>query len=201
MSLRVTCPSCGTDFPVEAGLVEGDAKRLGAVLAGMDPLLGRTTLQYLHLFKPPKTSLRVSRAVKIVAELADLADAGSVCRDERTGTRRPASPAVWAAGIEQMLAQRDRLTLPLANHNYLRHVVYALADTVDATAEKQREKDLRQGRHPHTAGTGVSPPRPVESRLTRELAYIDDMHRYGKLNATERTLAIAAAHEAFGEKT
>ena len=68
----------------------------------------------------------------------DLPDAGevsllgkpysSLSDDERNGVRRSASPAMWATGIEQMLAQRGSLTLPLENHNYLRAVVFGLAD-------------------------------------------------------------------------
>lgn len=197
MSIRITCPSCGTDFPVEAGLIEGDAKRLAAVLAGMDPLLGRSTLQYLGLFKPPKTSLRLSRAVKLVAELADLADAGTVCRDERSGVRRPATPALWAAGIEQMLVQRDRLELPLANHHYLRAIVYGLADHADAAAERQREETLRQGRH-RSSGTGVSPPQPREDPLQNAVAYLHQLHSYGQIDDAERDRRIAEAKAKYG---
>jgi len=197
VSIRITCPSCGTDFPVEAGLIEGDAKRLAAVLAGMDPLLGRTALQYLHLFKPRKTSLRLARAVRLVAELAELADAGTVCRDERSGVRRPATPALWAAGIEQLLAQRDRLELPLANHHYLRAVVYGLADKADAAAERQREETLRQGRH-RSSGTGVSPPQPPEDRLQNTLRYIAQLHSYGQITDAERDQKIADAKAKYG---
>jgi hypothetical protein len=182
MSLRITCPSCGEDFPVEAGLVEGDGKRAVAVAAAMDPLLGRAALQYLTLFKPAKQSLRVGRAARLLGELADLADEGTVCRDERNGVRRPAPPSLWAAGIERMLIDRGRLELPLENHNYLRAVVFALADKADATAERQRETDLRQGRQ----GTGVSPPQPREDRLTNELRYIEQLHSYGQLTDEER---------------
>lgn len=186
MSIRITCPSCGVDFPVEAGLIEGDGKRLAAVAAGMDPLLGRAALQYLGLFKPAKQSLRVARAAKLLAELADLADEGSVCRDERSGVRRPATSALWAAGIERMLIDRERLDLPLANHHYLRAVVFALADQADAAGERKREADLRAGKRPSAPATGVSPPKPPEDKLTNELRYIEQLHSYGQLTDAQR---------------
>lgn len=193
MSVRITCPSCGTDFPAEAGLVEGDAKRLGAVLAGMEPVLGRAALQYLHLFKPAKTSLRLARAVRLLAELADLADAGTVCRDERAGVRRPATAELWAAGIEQMLMQRDRLVLPLANHNYLRQIVFGMADAADAAAERAREQALREGRRP--AG-----PAPVvqEDALTNELRYLASQLEYGALDRVEYARRVADAKRRYG---
>lgn len=145
--IQLTCPCCGTAFPWEAGLVEADAKRLGAVLADMEPALARAAMSYLRLFKPPKTALRLPRAVKLLQEVAALVSDGTVCRDERSGVRRPAPPAIWIAGIDQMLHQADRLTLPLTGHGYLRQVAFGLADEADAAAERQREADKRAGRH------------------------------------------------------
>jgi hypothetical protein len=148
--IRFTCPCCAAEFPWEAGLVETDAKRLGAVLGDMEPALARAAMSYLRLFKPPKTSLRLPRATKLLLELADLVKPGTVCRDERMGVRRPAGASHWIAGIEQMLAQADRLTLPLGGHGYLRQVVFALADADDAAAERRREDDRRSGRRQPT---------------------------------------------------
>ncbi len=34
---------------------------------------------------------------------------------------------MWVVGIEQMVEQRNKLTLPLNNHNYLRAIVYGIA--------------------------------------------------------------------------
>lgn len=144
--MHVNCPSCGEHFPIVAGFAEADGKRLAALLAEMEPVLGRAVLGYLRLFKPARQALRTARAVKLVAELDALVRAGSVCRDERGGVRRPATPAMWAEGIEQMLAKQAQLTLPLANHHYLRAIVYGIADGADAAAERQREADARAGR-------------------------------------------------------
>lgn len=193
MSLRVTCPTCGTDFPVQAGLVEGEAKRLGAVLAGMEPVLGRAALHYLALFKPAKSALRLNRAIRLLAELAELADAGTVCRDGRTSARRPASAALWAAGIEQMLMQRERLELPLDGHNYLRKVVYGLADAADAQHERQHETDLRQGRR-----LGPSPAQPREDRLTNQLAWLRQQRDLAILTPDAYATAVADAKQRLG---
>jgi hypothetical protein len=93
----------------------------------MEPRLGRAALAYMRLFSPAKRGLRTSRAIKLVEELMLLVKAGSVTRDARTSDCKPTSPAMWAAGIEQMLAQRERLSLPLDNHHYLRAVVFGIA--------------------------------------------------------------------------
>lgn len=192
--IRMTCPCCGTQFPWEAGLQEDDAKRLAAVLADMEPALARAAMLYLRFFKPPKTALRMTRATKILRELAALFAARTVCADERTNIRRPAPPAVWVAGIEQMLQQADSLTLPLEGHGYLRKVVYTLADKADATAERRHEQDLRAGRRSTPRGGTVA----AESKLQNELAYLTQMLKYGQIEQAEYERSAAAARAQHG---
>lgn len=178
--MRATCPDCGAQGHIAAFFVEDDGKRLAALLAEMQPELGRAVIGYLGLFKPHKTALRLARAVKLVQELVALVDAGSVCRDERSGMRRATTPSMWAYGIEQMLAQRAALTLPLDGHGYLRAVVYGLADKADAVAERTREEDARNGRHMRPEGSvGISPVARHESKLENQLAFIRQMLNAG----------------------
>ncbi len=125
--MHVQCPCCGEQFPFEAGFADADGKRLAALLAGLEPKLGRAVLNYLRLFSPAKRGLRMTKAIRLVEELLDLVNAGQVQRDARANDSKPAAPRLWAAGIEQMIAGRERLQLPLENHNYLRAVVYGIA--------------------------------------------------------------------------
>jgi hypothetical protein len=125
--MHLQCPCCGEQFPFEAGFADADGKRLAALLAGLEPKLGRAVLNYLRLFSPAMRGLRMTKAIRLVEELLDLVNAGHVQRDARTNDSKPAAPRLWAAGIEQMIAGRDRLQLPLENHNYLRAVVYGIA--------------------------------------------------------------------------
>ena len=155
--MRATCPECGTQGHVAAFFVEDEGKRLAMAVAGMQPELGRAVMNYLGLFKPGKTALRLGRAAKLVDEVGQLVAAGTVCKDERTGVRRPAVAAHWVAGIETMLAQRGSMSLPLDSHNYLRAVVFGLADKADAKQERKREDDARSGRHLSNTTTGLTP--------------------------------------------
>jgi hypothetical protein len=125
--MRLNCPCCGEQFPMEAGFQDDDGKRLAALFAGLEPKLGRAVLSYLRLFSPAKRSLRTSRAIRLVEELVALVESGVVSKDARTTDSRRCPPAVWVAGIEQMLQAKERLQLPLENHNYLRAVVFGLA--------------------------------------------------------------------------
>jgi hypothetical protein len=181
--MNLTCPECSASFPVVAGFLEQDGKRFGMLLAGMEPNLGRATIEYLSLFTPAKQKLRLTRAVKIVAALDALVREGTVCRDERQGVRRPASVSHWVSGMEQMLEQRARLTLPLLNHHYLRSVVFGIADQAAAGDERQREQNARAGRG--RTGTGISPPTAPEDPMTRDLKYLDQLREYGQISDEE----------------
>jgi hypothetical protein len=196
--MHATCPQCGTQGHVSTFFAEDDGKRLAAVLAGMVPELGRATIAYLGLFKPPKTALRMARAAKLAQELEALANAGSVCRDERGGVRRPCTPATWAAGIEQMLQQRASLTLPLDGHNYLRAVVFALADKADAAAERQKEAEARVGKHLDAPSGKAEPSR--ESQLQNHLDWIAQQVRYGLMNDDDAEAERARAKERHARK-
>jgi hypothetical protein len=196
---QATCPHCAFQGEVEAFFVDAEGKRLAAVVAELPPECGRAVLGYLRLFKPAKTALRTARAVKLAREVADLIKAGTVCKDERGGVRRPASPATWAAGIEHMLAQRDRLSLPLETHGYLRAVVFGLADQTDAAIERQRDADARAGRRPAAAAPKRSDATPSETPLERDLKWIDNLVEFGGMTpaaADEERAKVRAKHGA-----
>lgn len=192
--MRATCPDCGAQAHLSAFFVEDDGKRLAQLLAEMQPELGRAVIGYLGLFKPAKTALRMARAVKIVQELATLVAAGTVCKDERSGVRRPATPTTWAAGIETMLLQRAALSLPLDSHNYLRAVVYGLADKADAAAERQREESARGGRHL----TGASPAPSKATPYENHLAWIEQTVRSGGFSEEDAEVERQNARVMYG---
>jgi hypothetical protein len=180
-SVKITCPACGTEFPVEAGLLEGDGKRLGAILADLEPVLARAALSYLRLFKPARTVLRTVRAIKLLQELLGLVRSGTVCRDERGGIQRPATAAMWIAGIEQMLVQVASLELPLSSHGYLRKVVFGLADAADAKAERKRNDE-------------------AQGRAARQAVVVDPQAGPRSLQSTLDTLALRRSLGTIGEE-
>lgn len=144
--MQMQCPCCGEQFPFEAGLADADGKRLAGLMAGLEPKLGRAVLNYLRLFSPPKRGLRMTKAIRLVEELLALVESGQVQRDARTTDSKPATPRLWAAGIEQMIITRERLQLPLENHNYLRAVVYGIAsDPVQANQVDQVRSARKTG--------------------------------------------------------
>lgn len=184
------CPSCGYHGDLEGFLVEVDARRAVARVAALDPAVGRTLPNYLRLFGTGKRGVQLRRAVKLIDALAALIEVGTVCRDDRGDARRPATPQMWAEGMEQMIQTPP--SGALKNHNYLRTVVYSLADAADAAAERQREERARVGAHRPPQGKSTSP---GQDRLANELAYLRQMLDYGRLTADEHKEKAEAARQ------
>jgi hypothetical protein len=178
--MQLQCPCCGEQFPIEAGFADADGKKLAALLAGLDPKLGRAVLNYLRLFSPAKRGLRMTRAIKLVEELLDLVNAGTVQKDARKNDNKPAPPRIWTAGIEQMLIARDRLSLPLDNHNYLRTVVYGIASDPVQVQAAAPAKATR---------AGPSPQQTIQEAIGRINADL----RLGLIKEEEAERRIAAA--------
>ncbi len=175
--LPAICPACSYRGDLEGFLVEVEARRAIASVAALDPAVGRVLPAYLRLFSSGKRGIQLRRAVKLIDELVVLIEAGGVCRDERVGVRRPATPAMWAQGIERMLAEPP--SGPLQNHHYLRAVVFGLADQVDAQAERQREEDARAGRRTEPA------PRCTDDPVRNAMAYARQMVEFGRFTKDE----------------
>ncbi len=127
--MQMTCPTCGEPFPLAAGLAGADGQRLAELAAAMEPRLALAALEYVGLFGA-KT---LGREARIMADLAALVAAGTVRREGSAPLA--ATPALWAQAIEQMLAQRAKLRLPLSSHGYLQAIAHALADAAAAARE------------------------------------------------------------------
>jgi hypothetical protein len=184
MSITTVCTGCGLRQPIEAGLVEDDAKRLAAVLADMEPALARAALAYLRLFKPAKSELRIVRAAKILRDLQDLVATGTVCRDERSGERKAAPVAAWVAGIEKMLAAPP--SDQIENHNYLRKVVWNVADDIAAVPASNGTR---------VAHTGNSPPVGRIDTLSEKLAFLRQQLEYDQITQEEYDRQARIARE------
>ncbi len=193
MPVHVHCPASGCSGDIAGFLVEADGKRLAAMLAEMEPALGRAVLGYLRLFKPAKQGLRLSRAVNLVLEMVELIDAGRVCADERVGVWRSAPPALWVTGIEQLLATPPT-GLPLGGHNYLRKVVFTLAEKHEADAERRQEENLRQGRHRDAPRRRET----VEDKVATAILYANQMLAVDAWTQEQRDAYIADAKAKHG---
>lgn len=139
--MRLTCPCCQADFPLEAALND-IAARQAIVRAFRETPFGDLLIGYTNLFKPPRQVIRMTKLARLLEELLDMIGEARV----KVGTKvLPAPAAYWQQGIEQMLRNRESLNLPLDSHNYLKKVVFGISDKADARAEQQAEDRKRNG--------------------------------------------------------
>lgn len=134
--MRLTCTCCGATGSIEMFSADVDARRAVEIAAGMPAQLGPLALRYLGLFRPHKRGLAWDRVCKLLGELAAMIAAGQV---ERRGKPVPASAESFGRAMQQMLDQRERLELPLANHHYLVAIVAGNAPREAAAAEDASE--------------------------------------------------------------
>jgi len=147
--VRLTCPCCQAEFPLEAALNDV-AARQAVVRAFRQTPYGDLLTGYVGLFKPEKRAISMARLAKLLDELLDMIAKGTV---ERGGRIYSAPQAYWQQGLEEMLARRDSLTLPLKSHGYLITIVAGYSDKAEAKAEAKAEERKRTGAH-HIAGAG-----------------------------------------------
>jgi len=139
--VQLTCPCCAARFDIEAALTDDAARQAVAAALKLPAPLGDLVLRYIGLFRPAKRALSWSRVAKLLGELLEPIQAGQV---QRKGRAWPAPVMLWRAALEQMLANRDKLDLPLEGHGYLFAVVAGMSDKGEARQEAKRDESRSQ---------------------------------------------------------
>ena len=149
----LSCPTCGSELDLAVLFAHEQDQRALARLASVSIPLGARVLQYLALFTPPKQRLTSAKKIKLILQLLPDLERQAITHKGRDWE---APLAAWAQAIDQMLAARDaqRLELPMKGHGYLFAILAGMADKHEASAEQQREQQLRTG---HRAATTHGP--------------------------------------------
>lgn len=151
-----TCQTCGTVAPIEWFLSETEHRLICAVLVELPKDVQAVVFHYLSLFKPVTgKAIQAKKAGRLLAEIKGMVAAGHVQIDRKVA--RPCPPRIWAQAMEQMIERRDRLSLPMPNHNYLKSIAWDLADQADAQAEKTRSYAPRTVSNNRTPESLLSP--------------------------------------------
>ncbi|MGQ0530119.1 MAG: hypothetical protein ACT4PG_09945, partial [Panacagrimonas sp.] len=170
--MKATCPCCGAHASIEAFLSDADAREVASLFAGLPAQLGPVVLRYLGLFRPEKRALTWDRARKLLTELVQMIAAGEV---QRRGKTHAVSPALFQRAMEQMLAQRERIRLPLKDHGYLCEVI---AGESPKEAARLEEQELIQKR---TESQRSGPVETPAQRMQRMRDEQDEADRREKL--------------------
>ena len=104
--------------------------------------IGKLLLAYVQLFKPKKHALSMGKVVKILDQLIPMIQESKI---EFDGRIWPAPQAYWEQAIEQMIDTREKLRLPLRDHNYLLTIISGRADKDEGKVEKQTEARKQGG--------------------------------------------------------
>lgn len=158
MSVNGVCQTCGTIAPIEWFLADAEHRKFAAIVAELPREVAPLVYHYLALFKTDAgRAMQIRKAVRLVTELKTMVAAGHVQVDRRVA--RPCAPRLWALAVEQMIERRDRLTLPMPNHNYLKSIAWDLADKADGKREYtgQQQAPVRAVREPLPIAAMLSP--------------------------------------------
>lgn len=139
--MKIVCPCCQADFPLEAGINDVAARNAVKLAFGLTPF-GDLMLGYVQLFKPANRAMPIARLAKILEELLAMIKQGRINRNGRTWA---APMDAWKSAFEEMLERRDKLTLPLKNHSYLLTIIAGFADKAEGHQEKQQESRKQGG--------------------------------------------------------
>lgn len=144
----VACPCCNVQLPLEAWIAHTATREAFLALAGLHPSLRlpMTALRYVGLFAPAKQAMRWERIHDLLLEVRDLIASGR-CSHKHQDVAAPLD--YWLNAMEECLARRDSLTLPLNSHGYLKSIVVGYGTKAEAKAEVRVEQ-TRQG----AAGAG-----------------------------------------------
>jgi hypothetical protein len=164
--MKCVCPACGSVNSLDALLGHEGARAALAELAKLSGPLAIAVVRYLALFRPEKRQLSLDRMASLLAELNPMI---MEARIERKGRAYAAPREVWVGAIDNILATRDRLVLPLKSHGYLLEIIIGQIHKAEMAAEEKREA----GRAGHTQTGGHAPrpapaPEPEAPRASKE---------------------------------
>lgn len=149
----LSCPACGSEFDLATAFASEEDRQALARLVAVSVPMGARVLQYIGLHTPAKQRLTSAKKIKLILQLLPDLERQAVAHKGRDWS---VPLTVWAAAIDQLLAQRaaGRLELPLKGHGYLYAVLAGMADKVGEQAEQQRDQELRHAVRPN-AGVPV----------------------------------------------
>lgn len=138
------CIICGYRAPLSSFISAAGNGELLPEYIKLPQVVQQPFYRYLALFRPKSgCACSDSKIIRLTREMVALVQTGYVAQQGKVD--RPCPPALWAMGMERMLEQAATLTLPMKNHNYLRSIVWQLADQVDAGRERSQHQQILNG--------------------------------------------------------
>lgn len=145
--MKTACPACGATFSLDTLLGNEGARDAVMAALAMPAPIGKLLVQYLSLFRPAQRQLSFDRVANLLNELLPLIATASI---ERNGRTWSAPQDYWSMALNEMIAKRDNLTLPLKSHGYLLSIIEGYSNK--AEAKKEAHTEARKGGHTPVGG-------------------------------------------------
>lgn len=175
--MRLACPACGAEMSLDV-LLSVEAARDAVLAALLLPApLGRLLVQYIALFRLlPRALEGGGRAIarqlsweRVAALFGDLALPMAEGRFQRRGRTYVATIDYWRAALEEILARREALSLPLKSHGYLYEIIAGYSERAEKAAEDLRERNRRYPYSQERGGAGSGPDASVAEVAARAM--------------------------------
>jgi len=148
--MKTSCPACGAVASLDVLIGHEGAREAMMIVLARDPL-GKLLVQYLAMFRPAQRNLSFDRVTNLLNELLPMIQSAKITRNGRIWS---APQDYWKMALEEMIARRDKLTLPLKNHGYLLSIIEGYGNK----AEAKREEQIEAQRAGHTPVGGHTRP-------------------------------------------
>lgn len=164
--MKLTCPACGAVMSLDVLLANDGAREAVMAALALPAPLGKLLVQYIALFRPAQRQLSFDRVQSLLSELAPLIESARI---ERAGRTWAAPLEYWRGAIEEMLAKRDKLTLPLKSHGYLLEIIAGYANKAEGAGEAKREQERAYAySRDQKPDAGIKPARAVMPEAVRK---------------------------------
>ncbi|ENP8182089.1 hypothetical protein ACEH47_002581 [Vibrio cholerae] len=111
------CPICHSNITLDALIADDAGRELLSLVAQLPDFVARPMMGYISLFRPAKSDLSNSRALRLIGEVLELYKADHLL----------ASALIECTTKLREKRQQHGDSKPLANHNYLKSVYKTLA--------------------------------------------------------------------------
>lgn len=166
------CARCGYKAPVLSFIDATEYGQFQTLYAQIPASIQKHFLRYLNLFRPVSgCQMQHSKVDRLTRDFITLVTKGYV--SEKGLADRSCQPAQWCLGMEAMQEQVTKLKLPMKSHNYLRSIVWNLADSADNKGETKRRSEEANGTTRARRQT-----EPQEEEMSREARKFVD--KYGE---------------------
>lgn len=161
--MKTTCPACGAMASLDVLIGHEGAREAVMAALQLPAPLGKLLIQYIALFRPAARNLSMDRLASLLGELQPMIADATISRNGRAWS---APQDYWKMALEEMVAKRDSLTLPLKSHGYLLAIIAGYSDK--AEAKKEAQTHAQRAGHTPVGGAypipQASPPQPPKPR-------------------------------------